>query len=945
MNLLDMRTVVISYGISNFICMIVMTVVWRQNRRKFAGLGFWLADFVMQFIALILLALRGSVPDFLSMSGTNAVVIGGTILLYIGLEHFTGKRGPQFHNYILLSVLILVHGYFVFFLPNLEARNILFSLVLLAICSQCAWLMLRRVEPENRVVTRGVGHILIVFCLVSVIRIAVDLAVHSGNDFFHSSVYDTLALLTYQMLYILLMLSLFLMVNHQLLTDLEGDIVARRQTEEALRDSEAHFREVFDNTAHGAFIIDVTEDGDFRVGDSNKAEEILTTIRREDVMGKLLADAFPPDIARALHANYSRGLAAGKSIAYEEEVNLPGAGQRFYYTTLAPVRDKSGRFYRIIGSTLEITDRKRIEEALRQSDEKFSKAFQSSPDAILITRLSDGKLAEVNEGFCRLTGYTREEALSSSSTALNLWFNPQDREKVVGELQKNQRILNYEFDFRTKSGGILNSLYSAEIIQLGNESYILSVSRDITERKQMEKALRESEQQHRLIVQAAMDGFWLTDAQGHFIQVNDAYCLMSGYSEQELLSRGISDLDVAETPEITTAHMQKVVAQGQDRFETRHRRKDGSLFDIEVSVQYRDGRFFAFLRDITEMKRTNEIVRLRLRLWEYAAQHSIDELTQYALDEIGKLTNSPVGFYHFVEIDQNTLSLQAWSTRTLAEFCKAEGRGLHYPISEAGVWVDCVYQRKPVIHNDYASLPNRKGMPEGHAAVVRELVVPTMREGKLVAILGVGNKPVDYDEKDVEFVSYIADVAWTIVEQKRANEQILQLNSRLEQLAMTDELTGLLNRRSFFNRGAEEIRRSLRYHSPLSLLMVDIDDFKVVNDTYGHDAGDRMLRCVADTFLHNIRDIDVLARLGGEEFGILLPNTDIADATKLAERLRLAIEKTSCAVQGHQSGVTVSVGVATRTKDVQSIDNLLKRADTAMYQAKDQGRNRVVLYS
>jgi diguanylate cyclase (GGDEF)-like protein len=143
----------------------------------------------------------------------------------------------------------------------------------------------------------------------------------------------------------------------------------------------------------------------------------------------------------------------------------------------------------------------------------------------------------------------------------------------------------------------------------------------------------------------------------------------------------------------------------------------------------------------------------------------------------------------------------------------------------------------------------------------------------------------------------------------------------------------------------EEIRRSQRYRSPLSLLMLDIDGFKAVNDTYGHDAGDQMLRCVADTLLHNIRDIDVVARLGGEEFGILLPNTEAADAVKLAERLRLAIEKTSCAFQDQKSGVTVSIGVATRKKDIQSVDIFLKKADTAMYQAKNQGRNRVIVYN
>jgi putative methionine-R-sulfoxide reductase with GAF domain len=197
-------------------------------------------------------------------------------------------------------------------------------------------------------------------------------------------------------------------------------------------------------------------------------------------------------------------------------------------------------------------------------------------------------------------------------------------------------------------------------------------------------------------------------------------------------------------------------------------RKNGSVRDQEYDFRTRSGaaihtlfssqlielggepHILSVIRDITERKRAEKIMHLRLKLWEFAALHSLEELMQLALDEIEDLTGSLIGFYHFVEADQNMLSLQAWSTRTKAEFCVAEGQGMHYPIQEAGVWVDCVRQRRPVIHNDYASLPHRKGMPPGHAKVYREVVVPTMRDGRVVGILGVGNKPIDYDQQDVE---------------------------------------------------------------------------------------------------------------------------------------------------------------------------------------------------
>ena len=187
------------------------------------------------------------------------------------------------------------------------------------------------------------------------------------------------------------------------------------------------------------------------------------------------------------------------------------------------------------------------------------------------------------------------------------------------------------------------------------------------------------------------------------------------------------------------------------------------------------------LNDITERKRSEELINIRLRLIEFAAHHPLNELLQNALDEVCAITGSLIGFYHFVEPDQVTLSLQAWSTRTEREFCTATGKGMHYRLDEAGVWVDCVHERRPVIHNDYASLPHRKGMPEGHATVVRELVVPIFREDRIVAILGVGNKKQDYTEKDIEIVSYLADVAWEITRRKRAEEALQESERALRE--------------------------------------------------------------------------------------------------------------------------------------------------------------------
>ncbi len=472
MSQLDMRTVMFSYVISNFICVVVIAALWHHNRRRFSGLGLWLTDFLMQWGAVLLIALRGKLPDPLSMTVSNTMVVGGAVLLYMGLQRFVDKRGPQIHNYVLIGVFVVVHAHFTFVQPDLTARTILLSLGLLAICWQCAALLLRHVEREMRSITREAGMVLALFCLVSIVRIAIDLDLPAPSDFFHSNVYDTLSIISYQMLFVSLTFGLVLMVNRRLVVDLRRD--------------EANFREVFDNTAHGIFIIDVGRDRTFRVGNINKAEEVATAMRREDVIGKSLTEAFPPEIAQALRANYSRCLEAGTAIAYEEEVSLPGAGRRHYLTTLAPVRDESGRLYRIIGSTLEITDRKQKEDALRLSEEKFHKAFQSSPYALMLTRLSDGWIVEANQGLADFSGYSHAEVIGKTTIELRLWESESQRAAMAHELAAQGVIHGKEYRFRRRSGEIVVGLFSADILQINGDKHILSSISDISARKRTE---------------------------------------------------------------------------------------------------------------------------------------------------------------------------------------------------------------------------------------------------------------------------------------------------------------------------------------------------------------------------------------------------------------------------------------------------------------------------
>ncbi|OPZ58857.1 MAG: Blue-light-activated protein [Deltaproteobacteria bacterium ADurb.Bin510] len=230
----------------------------------------------------------------------------------------------------------------------------------------------------------------------------------------------------------------------------------------------------------------------------------------------------------------------------------------------------------------------------------------------------------------------------------------------------------------------------------------------------------------------------------------------------------------------------KTAASGNNR-EFRICRKDGSLTWGAISWQPIYDTTMTYLgirasvRDITDRYLNEEIMRLRLHLLQFAALHGLEELLAETLDCLGRLTGSPLGFFLFVENDQRTLSLQAWSTETSQRACQAEGRGRHYDIAAAGIWCDCVRQRRPVIHNDYLKEPGRRGLPEGHAPISRELTVPIFRNELVVAAVGLGNKACDYDDADIDLVAQVADLVWDIVERKQAEAEREKLQAQLLQ--------------------------------------------------------------------------------------------------------------------------------------------------------------------
>ncbi len=244
-------------------------------------------------------------------------------------------------------------------------------------------------------------------------------------------------------------------------------------------------------------------------------------------------------------------------------------------------------------------------------------------------------------------------------------------------------------------------------------------------------------------------------------------------------------------------------------------------------------------------------------------------------------------------------------------------------------------------HKEYVSDIRSYGMKvfphQLRAASFRSVIlVPLVHKDNLLGLFGMISGQREFlDGRQMNLLEVMCNQVSTSIANAR-------LHAELEQKATTDSLTGLSNHRLFQQKLGEELKRADRYEKPLSLLFMDIDHFKNVNDTYGHPVGDIVLRGVANILRGEIREVDLAARYGGEEFAVILPDTDGAGAKKIAERLRRVIMAMTFSSQERSLKVTTSIGIATVPADAKTKEELIERADEALYQAKHLGRNRSV---
>ncbi len=378
----------------------------------------------------------------------------------------------------------------------------------------------------------------------------------------------------------------------------------RKQAEDSVRDSKANLVALLNATTQSVFLLDCQ-------GMVLAANEIAARrygLQLEELLGRCVYDHTPSELVEPRQFYVAQVVATGQPLRFQDQQS-----GRWMKHSLMPVKDEHGDVIRIAVFAEDVTERKRAVDAMRASEKTYRSLFDHMLNGVAYCRMvfnkdgpNDYTYLKVNGAFESLTGWKNVVGKTASEALPGIQTTDADLLEIYGRVALTGKPEKFEKYIEAAKMWFSISVYSPE------KEYFVAVFDVITERKRAEEALRKSEEQHRTILQTAMDGYWMVDLQGRLVEVNEAYCRMSGYTEQELLTMSISDLEAVETPADTATRIQRFMTHGGDRFETRHRRKDGSTFDVEISIQYKPmdgGRMVAFMRDITRRKRSEEALR------------------------------------------------------------------------------------------------------------------------------------------------------------------------------------------------------------------------------------------------------------------------------------------------------------------------------------------------
>ncbi len=561
----------------------------------------------------------------------------------------------------------------------------------------------------------------------------------------------------------------------------------------------------------------------------------------------------------------------------------------------------------IYAAARDITAHIELEKQLADQKEQFELAIRGSNDGIWDWDLKSNALF-ISQKWKEQLGY-RDEELKSEFKSFADHLHPEDSEAVMQKVTSylNGELLTYDLVFRMlhKDGGFRWIRARGEALRdsAGSAYRMAGSHTDITEQHMANQVLAASEARYRTLMENAPFPIIIA-------RVSDG--ILRYFNQRAKDQLGFSD----ETGIGMHASLLYQRSEERDGFIGRLRR-EGRVSDQELHMLDMQGRPYVVLMSASIIEFENEPM-IMASINDISERKDIENALRISEEKYRLLTENTSDVIWVFNLDKQCFTYISPSIKELRGYTVEEAMA---QTLEESMTAESVKGIEAILSKN---IPAFLEDPNSFQGKIVEIQQPC-KNGSIIWV-EVSTK-IRYDAQgEIEVVG----VSRNIEERKRTDEQVLFLSYH-------DQLTGLFNRTYFEKKAAEEITRSSRYGQPLSMLLLDLDHFKKVNDQWGHPVGDEVLKATAQIINGILRGIDVLVRFGGEEFIVLMPETDRSGATRAAEKIRNTLEAYRHPVVGT---VTGSLGVAERKQD-ESRDNWYKRLDDALYRAKENGRNRV----
>lgn len=550
-------------------------------------------------------------------------------------------------------------------------------------------------------------------------------------------------------------------------------------------------------------------------------------------------------------------------------------------------------------------------EMLRESEIKYRSVLNNIEEGYYEVDLA-GNFTFFNDSLCRIWQYPKEELMGLN---YRQYVDEESADKFfqsfnqVFKTGKPVREFYWQITRRDGATKHLEASVSLRRDSRGTPTGFHGIMRDVTDRKQMEESLRLNEEKYRAMIETIQDGYFEVDLTGTYTFVNDVICRHMRYSREELLGMGNCQFQDKVNAKKAYQAFVNVYNTGipVKAFEMEVIRKDGTKQISEVSISLiRDSRgqpvgFRGISRDICDRKEMEESLRQSEERYRSIIEQMEDGY--FEVDLAGNFT-----FVNDAECRNLGYSRRELIGMNRRQYVDEKNAGALFALFNE------VYKTGTPVKSYDLELVRKDGKKAFHAISAS-------------LIKGADGKPVGF-----------RGIARDVSERKSQEEQI-------KYLATHDGLTELPNRLMFNQLLSHAVQGAKRYQKQFAVMFIDLDGFKVVNDTLGHDAGDRLLREIAVRFKHTLRAVDVVARLGGDEFVVMME--DIAapeQAAVLAQRILDATGKPFGLASG-ECRVTASIGICVYPENGDDEQTLMKNADAAMYRAKEEGKNNFQFYS